>query len=479
MKKVYVFQTLIGAAIMLAMTAAMAQHVPIVDPATECPAACDMGNPDPLLCPGIPIPPDPGSDCFTTPGAPCVGTWPTGPMAGMPTWDLFIYGEYEDPTFTMTGVSESDPFHVILPTPGTYDFCAMSDQLVCALDPFAGFASEVAEFSYLLQCINMDINGEIDTCKDMPVMGNGMPDRYEFGILAAVLNDTGHPLHATAVAAMQTNLDALCEIIVTALSAVEISGAPMDLRLMSYALAPWLMPALGGIVGGAAAMDDPLTNAALDELLGLLEGLGVTVGDIDTICDGVPATGQSGDISGNGFTNREVYDWFIQINPAMTIAEYVALALDIATVVPAKVAIAGGGAASVGDDVTLTAGISNVATGYSAASYTWYKWEVTGQECQNPPTCDDMCDTYDWVVIPGETGSALVITAAQLADSGKYACDVEMDDGTKAVTGTIMASTALVVSDSPMNVPVGGALGLTLLAGACALAGAVGIRRRK
>ena len=478
MKKVYVFQTLIGAAIMLAMTAAMAQHVPITDPATECPAACDMVTPDPLLCPMLPVPPDPGSDCFVTPGAPCIAIWPTGPFSGMPTWDLLIYGDYTPPDFAMTSIAETDPLHVILPTPGTYDFCAMSDQLVCALAPFTGLAAEIADFSYLLQCINMDINGEIDACKAMPVMGNGMPDRYEFGILAAVLNDTGHSLHATAVAAMQTNLDALCEIIITALTAVDVSGAPLDVRAMSYTSAPWLMPALGGVIAGAAAMDDPLTNAALNELLGLLEDLGITVGDIEILCDGVPATGQGGDISGNGFTNREIYDWFIQVNPAMTVAEYVALALDPATVVPAKVAITGGGTATVGEDVTLTAGVSNVASGYSAASYTWYKWEVTGQECQDPPDCNDMCDTYDWVVIPGETGSALVITAAQLADSGKYACDVEMDDGTKAVTGTIMASATLVVADVP-GVPVGGALGLTLLAGACALAGAVGIRRRK
>ncbi|MCK5861168.1 MAG: hypothetical protein KAH38_01695, partial [Candidatus Hydrogenedentes bacterium] len=60
----------------------------------------------------------------------------------------------------------------------------------------------------------------------------------------------------------------------------------------------------------------------------------------------------------------------------------------------------------------------------------------------------------------------------------KYGVDVQMDDGTKALTGTILAMTTLVVTDGS-GMPVGSALGLTLLAGACALAGAVGIRRRK
>lgn len=476
MKKVYVFQSLLSVAVMLAMTAAVAQHVPVVDPATECPALCTMPGDDPIACMMLPTPPDPGSDCLTTPGAPCSAIWPTGPFAGMPTWPLLIYGEVigDPPEFSLSSIAEEAPFSVDLPAAGTYDFCAWSDQLVCSLAPFASMLEEISEFSYLIQCINMDINGEIDDCKEIPVSGNGIPDRYEFAVLAAVLNDPAHPQNAAAVAAMQVNLDYLTNLVILATTNVEVSeGVFLDARAMSYFNAPWLIPSLSGVLAAAAAMDDPMTNAALDELLGLLADLGLEppVGGIEAVCDGVAATGQSGDISGNGFTNREIYEWFIQVQPTMTPTEYAALALDPATVVPAKVSVGGGGSASVGEDVVLTANVANVASGYSAAGYVWYKWEVTGQDLEG-------CDVWEWVVIPGETGSAITLSAAQIEDSGRYAVEVSMDDGSKAIAGDILATTTLVVTDAS-GVPVGGALGLTLLAGACALAGAVGIRRRK
>lgn len=476
MKKVYVVLTI--ASLMLATTVAFAQHVPVTDPATECPALCDALNPDPAVC-MLPA----TTDCFTTPGAPCDLAWPTAPFAGMPTWPLKIYGEIDDPdgipnsgdeSFNMTAVAEEDPFVVDLPVPGTYDFCAWTDQLVCSLFPFVTFLPEIGEFSYVVQCISMDINGPINECKKIPVTSNGIPDRYEFAVLTAILNNPAHALHAAAVAAMQTNLDALAGITIEATRAVMVNGNPLDARALSYNAAPWLIPSLAGILSAAAALDDPLTNAALDQLLGLLADLGITLppGGIGALCDGVPAAGPEGDASGNGFTNREIYEWFIQVNPAMTVAEYVTLALDPATVVPAKVSVTGAGNANVGEAVTLTASISNVASGYSASSYVWYKWSDTGL------LDADNCPIWDWVVIPGETGSSLTIAAAALTDSGDYAVDVAMDDGTKAVLGDIRAKATLTVTDAA-GVPVGGALGLTLLAGACALAGAVGIRRRK
>ena len=51
-------------------------------------------------------------------------------------------------------------------------------------------AAEVADFAFLVQCLNMDINGPLDLEAEIPVTGNGIPDAsYELGILAAVLND--------------------------------------------------------------------------------------------------------------------------------------------------------------------------------------------------------------------------------------------------------------------------------------------------
>jgi len=75
----------------------------------------------------------------------------------------------------------------------------------------------------------------------------------------------------------------------------------------------------------------------------------------------------------------------------------------------------------------------------------------------------------------------LEILNAQVADSGTYKVAVGVmveEKGAKAlVADEVTASIAVNVSDSAL--PLGGALGLTLLASACALAGAVGIRRRK
>ncbi|MCK5862199.1 MAG: hypothetical protein KAH38_06930, partial [Candidatus Hydrogenedentes bacterium] len=334
MKKVYVFQTLIAVAVAITMTAAVAQHVPISDPVADCVVqTCDAGTLPPETCMAIPIPPDAGSDCFTTPGAACTGIWPTTPFAPMPTWDLLVYGDFDGTTFTLTGVDEAtDPLEVILPA--TYDFCAWSDHLVCALTPFAGLADEIGAFAYLVQCANMDINGALDECRNIPVTNNGIPERYELAILEAVLNDPGHALNTVAIAAMQKNTDALCGLIVEALAAVEISSGPppsyMDVRGLSYGSAPWLMPSLGGILAAEAAMDDPLSNIALGELLGLLEDLGLTLpaGGITSICDGVFETSQGGDISANGFTNREIYEWFIQVDLGMTPAQYAAYAMD-------------------------------------------------------------------------------------------------------------------------------------------------------
>ena len=470
---------------MLTMTAAMAQHTPIVDPDTECPGLCDMSVslPDPVLCITIPMS-GVGSECLTDPETPCLAIWPSGAFAGMPTWNLNIYGEVggDPPEWAVTAIVEDDPLSVILPTSGTWDFCAMLDQVVCSLAPFYSLADEVELFGNMLLCGNMDINGELNDCLDLTVTGNGIPDAYEFAIVGGVLNNSSHALYGDVTAAMQTNLDAICDLLIAALSNVEISaGSFLDVRKVAYQSAPWLIPGLGGVLAAAAVLDDPLTNAALDELLGLLADIGITppAGGIASICDGVAACGPEGDVSGNGFTNREIYEWFIQVNPTMTADEYAVLALDPATVVPANVAISGA-SGNVGEDITLTVDVSNVAAGYSAASYTWYKWEFIATDlCKNPPDCDEFCDRYDWVVITGEEGSSLTIPAVDLtADGAKYAVDVAMDDGTKAVNGTIMAQATLVVTDLA-GVPVGGALGLTLLAGACALAGAVGIRRRK
>lgn len=73
----------------------------------------------------------------------------------------------------------------------------------------------------------------------------------------------------------------------------------------------------------------------------------------------------------------------------------------------------------------------------------------------------------------GEVGETVTISNVTQADNGIYYCEV--DDGTKAT----LLSQSYVMNVQPQgSVPVGGGLAMGLLAGACALAGAMGIRRK-
>ena len=451
-------------------------HDPIPD-SSACSGICDPGTPDPNICMHTPMPPDPGSECLEGESElPCDVIWPLVSFAGMPSWDLLYYLHPD------MVIAEVEPFTIDLPAAGTYDFCGWMDQLYCGLDPVAGFAAEIEQFGYIIQCQNMDINGPVDDCLEIPMTSNGIPDRFELAVLAEVLNDPASPMNAQATAALQSNMDALVPPLCDALRAVDVGlQDPVDIRAILYAAAPWALPALGGIICAAATMGDDPTLAALDELVGLLADLGIEPPVITW--QTVPALSADGDASANGFTNRELYDWLIQVNPAMTHQEFGAAALNPASRPPAKVTVQGGGSAYVDDDVTLAVNVSDLASGASAAAYQWYIWDVVGQECgkwigeEGEQTCDRWCDVYDWVVIPDATGATLPLGAVTIEDSGKYGVGVDIDTG-KAVEGAIIASTTLVVTEDP-GMPVGSAVGLTLLAGACALAGAIGIRRRK
>lgn len=331
---------------------------------------------------------------------------------------------------------------------GNYAFCEYADTIFCSLSPLTGLASEVADFAFLVQCLNMDINGPVDLEAEIPVTPNGIPDAsYELGIMAAVLNDPTEPLHADALAGFKEYYQNIKDLVVQALTtAGYIALVP--------AVAPHLIGSLTGILAADATMGDETTNEALNQLLGLLADLGLTPpeGGIGALGTAVPALGPEGDADGDGYTNRQEYNYFVG-SLEYPAEDYVAAALDPAQTPPAVLTITGPtGRVPLGADVTISVTV-NIGT---AVNYQWYK---------------------DDAMLDGETGSAVELLNAQVADSGVYRVDVNVDNGAGKAVELYSASFTLTVSE--FSVPVGGAFGLIMLAGACGMAGVAGLRRRK
>lgn len=389
--------------------AAMAQHTPVPD-AAACPATTDeFGNPV---------------------------NWIFAPL---PQFSIFVLGGAVN----------------FAPTAGQVDFCAYADIIFCSLGPVAAVVPEVADFAFLVQCSGMDINGPLDMEAEIPVTGNGMPDgQYELGVLAAILNDATHPLNAEATAAYQGYYVGIKNLVVDALAVAELKN-DKDVRGIVQAAAPYLVGSLTGVLAGMATMGDPTTNAALDELLGLLSDIGLTPpeGGIGGLGTPIEEVGPNGDADGDGYTNRQEYNCCVKLG-ACPASEYVAKALDVEEIptCPMPIITLTGleSKYNFGSDVSVTAVFNG-----TAISYVWKK---------------------EGEVLVDETGATLEILNAQAGDAGNYSVTVTFDDGEKAITDL---TKTFVLDVGYYPVPVAGMLGLSLLAGACAVAGAAGIRRRK
>jgi hypothetical protein len=91
--------------------------------------------------------------------------------------------------------------------------------------------------------------------------------------------------------------------------------------------------------------------------------------------------------------------------------------------------------------------------------------------------------TYQWAKdgedLEGETGGTLELLSVTLDDTGEYTCLVTYveEEGGDAAYAELELSTYVWVTEA--GLPLAGGLGLGLLAGACALAGVVSIRRKK
>ncbi|HOV61614.1 MAG TPA: immunoglobulin domain-containing protein [Candidatus Hydrogenedentes bacterium] len=388
----------------------------------------------PALAQYTPVPGPDGAGCNP------MGAGST-PYAPLPTWNL--PGAYDDPILTW-------------PPDGSYDFCATLDTLYCSLYELGNLSpsilESVAPFAGLVQCLNADINGPVDPQAQIPVTANGVPDgQYELGVLAKALNDAANPYHAEALAKFQSNFFNIKVLIEEALANVPMKA---DLRGVVPAIAPHLPGALVYVLAGFATLDDPTTNAALDQLLGLLSDIGITPppGGIATITDGVAALGPYGDADGDGFTNKTEYDYFVG-DQGFSPAQYVAAVFDPAQTPPdifPSVNITGPARVKIeeGSTLTLNTSVRNV-TG--TITYQWFK--------DNAP-------------LAGQTGSSLVIPNVTQADAGSYTVQIDVPD-----TKSIYISNPVIVQVLA-QLPVAGGLGLALVAGACALAGIAGMRRK-
>ena len=343
-------------------------------------------------------------------------------------------------------VGEGTPFDdppSTWPTVGEYDFCGYADQVFCMLDAAGTLADELPAYAALFQCLTMDINGPINEEAEIPVTGNGIPDgAYELALLGAVMNDPNHPLHQQALDAYQYNFIVLKSLVGLALDSEGYLGFTL--------LAPMVAPGLIAILAGYPTLGDAQTNVALDTLLLLLGDLGLQppAGGIVSITHSVPQLGPEGDADGDGASNRKEYNYYKSQGPAVTIAAQ----LDPAQTPPNLAFITGGGKYEVGATVNLR--VAFVGMDGVGATYQWFK--------NGAPVAD-------------ATGSSLVFAPVTLADAGSYSCELNIPD---KATVFLTDPTSLTVLPEG-SLPVAGGMGLALLAGACALAGAVGIRRRK
>ncbi len=330
------------------------------------------------------------------------------------------------------------------PVAGVLDFCGFADMIFCSLGALEDLLDDLAYLGPMLQCINLDINGPLDLDADIPVTPNGIPDAlYELGLLQALYNQ-GDP---EVMAAFQGNFTVLKDLIIDALVEGGFIAAAGGL--------PNLIPSLAGILGGFATLGDADTNAALDTLLLLLSDIGLEPpeGGIQAITEAIPALGPNGDYDGDGATNAQEYGYFVnflEYSPD----EYIAAIMDPDQVPPNPLELnvsPAGKRVPLGAEVVFSVSVKPGQG--SAVGYQWFK---------------------DGGILDDETGSQLVIPNAQVSDSGVYRVDVDIE--AKDVAQYSITYT-LIVAD--MAVPVGSALGLVALAGACAMAGVAGLRRRK
>lgn len=412
------------------------------------------------------------------PSDPSGNTYPPGTPYGAPVEysgrNISAAGSL--PVFSLVGPNEATTGPVFdtpiqfWPADGAYDFCAAFDTAACSLGALSGFSTDIATYAALVAC-STDINGPavVEPDPDNPghtrpaapyVSPNGIPDgEFELGLLAAVLNNAyaldaakvGHT-NAEIITTYKANFFFFKKLVAEALSKVPLQKPPKpptDLRGQVPGLIPWVPSALVTLLTAFATEGDDNSVAALDTVLGLLSQLGMQPQTL--ITTGFKAIlSAEGDADGDGFTNRDEYNYFKNQGAAKVIEAQLTASITPPPVVPIVVVEGGGGAPLMVDQqITLTA----EAVFTSALKYEWFK--------NGAPL--------------GVTAQSLIIPQAALTDSGAYTCVITVDGAGKTLT----SAPAIVTVVPQGQLPIAGGLGLALLAGACALGGVGSIRRRK
>ncbi|MFA7692759.1 MAG: immunoglobulin-like domain-containing protein [Candidatus Hydrogenedentales bacterium] len=288
---------------------------------------------------------------------------------------------------------------------GSYEFCGIMDTVYCSLKPTVSLVDpRVNDFAGLIQCFNGDINGPLDTTKEVPIGPNGILDgSYELAIAAAVLNDPHHALYASAKAAFQHNVNATKDLIIEAMENVPGYGNLLDILRLP---APHLIPGLATLLSGYAVLGDAQTDDALDELFVLLEGFGVQLIEsaFSTLTENEPELGMEGDANRDGITNRQVYTWYVEkLGYSPEDFVHAAITPGISPPEP-EIYLGGGGLYSNHSIITLEVEVESG----TPIAYTWYK---------------------DDVLIAETTEGILSIEDASAEDEGEYSVEVLLHPG--------------------------------------------------
>ena len=275
----------------------------------------------------------------------------------------------------------------------------------------------------------------------LPVSGNGMLDgQYELALLQYALNNDGHPLHGTALAAYQSNFIFVKDLLQEALAeAGYLSLLPL--------MAPHLLGSLSSLVAGYATLGDPDTYAALDEVLSLLSEIGIEPppGGIASVTTSVASVSSIEDFEGDGFSNIEEY-FHVEDYVGLTVDGYLNYAMN-----PATATVAGAKYYQVGTKITLS---PDLTFGGVIDAVAWEKDST-----------------------PLGTDNPLVIENCLYTDAGEYTVTVTHRMGDAKGTAQVVGSGTVTVGDDP--IPVAGLTGLAALSGALALLAIRRMRRRK